>query len=338
MDETPEMLRRIDARGEAQAAWHARGAALRDEVFGREVFVRAVVEISNYCRQNCSYCGMRRDNRELSRYRMERETLREVIFDGLPASVTDINFQTGEDPVAVREILIPLIDEVRRTTTLGISVCLGILEEKLYRELYDAGARFYIIKLETGNEAHYREVQAPGTFQSRLDAIERLAAGGWRVSSGFIHGLPGQTRERLGETLRRLADLPLVGNSVSPFIPGAETPTGGHPAADLEETLNLVTAMRLMSPRRIIPAVSAMGILEARGYERALRAGANLATINLTPDASRDRYRLYTKDRVIMSEQRVLSAIAAAGLEPSRKGILSVAIAAAAEAPAAVAP
>jgi biotin synthase len=312
----------MELRGAEQAAWHARGGALRDDIFGRQVFIRAVLEVSNVCRQNCSYCGMRRDNRSLDRFRLELDILREIVFEHLPASVTDINFQTGEDPVAVREILLPLIREIRERTPLGISVCLGTLEDKLYHELHAAGAEFYIIKLETGNADHYRQMQSPGTLSSRLEAIHRLNAEGWLVSSGFIQGLPQQTTAHLTETLQLLADLPLVGNSVSPFIPGPDTLTSEHPAADLESTLNLVAAMRVLNPQRIIPAVSAMSILQKDGYERALRAGSNLATINLTPDGSRENYLLYKKDRVIMNEQRVLNAITAAGLEPSRTSLV----------------
>jgi biotin synthase len=307
----------LNARGRAQDQLHERGGAWRDRGFGRNVFVRAVIEVSNICRQNCSYCGMRRDNRALERFRLELDVLRKLVFEHLPKSVTDINFQTGEDPVAVREIVIPLIREIRQRTKLGVSVCLGTLEDRLYRELRQAGAEFYIIKLETGNEENYRQVQAPGSLSSRLKAIERLIDDGWFVSSGFIHGLPNQTEEHVRETLQRLLDLPLVGNSVSPFIPGADTPSAGHPPADLETTLNLVAAMRLLNPTRIIPAVSAMSILQQNGYERALRAGANLTTINLTPEGSRENYLLYRKDRFIMNEQRVLQAVDAAGLRPS---------------------
>jgi len=307
----------LNARGNEQSEIHDRSGAVRDAHFGREVFVRAVIEVSNFCRQNCSYCGMRRDNRGLDRFRLELDVLREIIFEHLPPSVTDINFQTGEDPVAVREILIPLIREIRQRTSLGVSVCLGTLDDSLYRELHSAGAEFYIIKLETGNADHYRLIQSPGDLPSRLDGINRLAADGWFVSSGFIYGLPHQTISHITETLQRLAALPLIGNSVSPFIPGNDTPSATCPAADIESTLNILSMMRLMSPDRIIPAVSAMSILNKDGYVRALRAGANLATINLTPEGSRDQYLLYKKERFIMNEQRVLAAISAADLNPS---------------------
>jgi biotin synthase len=295
------------------ASLEERAGALRDEVFGRRVFVRGVVEVSNYCRQNCDYCGMRRDNRDLSRFRLELETLRELVRRGLPEIITDLNIQTGEDTVAVREIVLPLIETIRRETKLGVSVCLGTLDHALYDELHQAGASYYIIKIETGNAGHYRQVHAPGTFERRLEAIHYLAATGWAVSSGFILGLPGQTPEMIDETLDLLGRLPLAGASVSPFIAGEQTPFAGRPSADFETTLSCLARLRLRNPSYVIPAVSAFNLVRADGYVRALRAGANLATVNLTPSANRDDYLLYKRSRHIMHEERVRAAIAAAG-------------------------
>jgi biotin synthase len=286
-----------------------KAGALRDEVFGRQVFVRGVIEVSNYCRQNCHYCGMRRDNRDLKRFRLELDSLKELVRRGLPKIITDLNLQTGEDTVGVRELILPLIETIRQETNLGVSVCLGTLDHKLYDELRQAGASYYIIKIETGNRDHYHQIEAPGTFERRLEAIQYLAATGWSVSSGFIVGLPGQTPAHIEETLDLLGKLPLAGASVSPFIAGEQTPFAGQPSADFETTIACVARLRLRNPSYIIPAVSALNIVRQDGYVRALRAGANLATINLTPPANRADYLLYKRSRHIMHEQRVKQAI-----------------------------
>lgn len=288
--------------------------ALRDEVFGREVFVRGVVEVSNFCRQNCKYCGMRRDNHGLHRFRVELESLRELVRHGIPDIVTDLNIQTGEDVVGDREIVLPLIEAIREEKPhLGVSVCLGTLDYKLYDQLKAAGASYYIIKMETGNREHYHEVQAPGNFEQRLAAIRYLAESGWAVSSGFILGLPGQTEKDIEDSLELLAELPLAGASVSPFIAGEQTPFAGKASGDFEKTIECVARLRLRNPDYIIPAVSALNLVNENGYVRALRAGANLTTINLTPAANREDYLLYKRDRFIMHEQRVRAAIAEAG-------------------------
>jgi len=291
-----------------------RAGALRDEVFGREVFVRGVIEVSNYCRQNCNYCGMRRDNRDLKRFRVELESLRELVRHGLPDVITDLNIQTGEDTLGDREIVLPLIETIRQEKpNLGISVCLGTLDHKLYDQLRAAGASYYIIKLETGNREHYHEVNAPGNFDQRLAAIRYLAETGWSVSSGFILGLPGQTPEHIEESLELLGELPLAGASVSPFIAGEQTPFSDQPSGDFEKTLECIVRLRLRNPSYIIPAISALNLVGENGYVRALKAGANLTTINLTPATNRDDYLLYKRKRFIMHEQRVTDAIEQAG-------------------------
>ncbi len=296
-----------------EGTFEQNAGALRDEVFGREIFVRGVIEVSNFCRQNCNYCGMRRDNRSLHRFRAELDSLLDLVRHGLPDVITDLNIQTGEDTVGDREIVLPLIKAIRKEKpNLGISVCLGTLDHKLYDELRDAGASYYIIKIETGNRDHYREIRAPGNFDQRLAAIRYLAATGWSVSSGFILGLPGQTPELIEETLDLLGELPLAGASVSPFIAGEQTPFSDHPMGDFESTIRCIAQLRLRNPSYIIPAVSALKLVNENGYVRALRAGANLATINLTPATNRNDYLLYKRDRFIMHEQRVRGAIAEA--------------------------
>ncbi len=311
----------LTLKGAAQAAWHEQAAALARERFGQRVFVRAVVEVSNFCRENCAYCGMRRDDRSLHRFRAQHEQLAEMLIHHRPASVTDVNIQAGEDPVAVREVAIPLLQTLRRETTLGLSVCLGTLTSALYAALQAAGASIYILKFECADAVKYAELQAPGTLDERLRHIRLLARGGWNVSSGFIVGLPGQGPADLLTNLRLAGRLPLGGCSVSPFIAGEATPLRAVPVPDPDWTLNCMAALRLMRPDWVIPAVSALNLAAKDGYRRGLRAGANLVTINLTPAEWRGDYIIYKRQRFIMTEERVLAAIAAAGLTPSRRGL-----------------
>lgn len=314
--------RTLAARGDAQVALHERAAAAARGHFGRRVFVRGVVEISNHCRENCQYCGMRRDNRALHRYRARHDELAELLIHHRPASLTDVNLQAGEDPVAVREVALPLVRTLRRETPLGVSVCLGTLNEALYDELQAAGATLYIIKFELADAARYEQLGAPGTLAERVRHIRLLAGRGWKVSSGFIAGLPGQRPADALANLRLAGELPLAGCSVSPFIPGEATPLAGEPLGALDDALNCMAALRLLRPELVIPAVSALNLTGADdGYRRGLRAGANLCTINLTPAEMRGDYLLYKRERFIMNEERVLRAIADEGLEVSTAGL-----------------
>lgn len=297
--------------------------AITRQQFGRKVFVRGVVEVSNFCRENCTYCGMRRDNRNLARFRASHEELAELILHHRPACMTDLNIQAGEDPIAAREIVVPLVRTLRRETRLGISVCLGTLPESLYQQLQSAGAALYIMKFETADPDLYRRIEAPGSLAERIQHIRHLAATGWHVSSGFIAGLPGETPSILRSNLDLAAALPLAGCSVSPFIPGETTPLGNENPANLESTLECMARLRLAHPEWFIPAVSALNLTgDGSAYIRGLQAGANLCTINLTPPKIRSDYILYKRSRTIMDEHRILDAIAAAGLEPSPASLL----------------
>lgn len=312
----------LTLRGDPQRAFHEKAAQTARTHFGRRVFVRAVVEVSNFCRENCTYCGMRRDNRGLSRFRANADALAELLLNHRPASVTDINIQAGEDPVAVREVVLPLLRTLRRETDLGLSVCLGSLSPEIYAELKSAGASIYIIKFEIADPARYAATQAPRRYEERLANIRHLAATGWRVSSGFIAGLPGQTETDMLENLSLASNLPLAGCSVSPFIPGDETPLASERSGGAELTLNCMAAMRLLRPDWVIPSVSALNLVAPQdGYRRGLGTGANLVTINLTPPDVRGNYLLYKRDRFIMTEERILKAISDAGLVASEQSL-----------------
>lgn len=312
----------LNSRGVEQQQLHARAAEATRSRFGRRVFLRGVVEVSNFCRENCHYCGMRRDNESLDRFRARLDDLSELLIHHRPSSITDLNIQTGEDPLAVRQIVVPLIRRLREHTPLGISVCLGTLRSELYDELQAAGATIYIIKFEIADSARYREMAAPGTLEERLEHIRLLARKGWKVSSGFIAGLPGQMTADVLSSLHLAAKLPLVGCSVSPFIPGEATPLRDAPTGDIELTLNSMAAMRLMRPDWVIPAVSALNLASpAKGYQRGLRTGANLVTMNLTPSGLREDYLLYKRDRFIMTEERILSALEQEQLVPSHQSL-----------------
>src|SRR5687768_13362049 len=142
----------LTIRGRDQERLHAKAREAATEHFGRFVFLRGVVEVSNFCRENCHYCGMRRDNESLSRFRAKHDQIAELLIHHRPRSMTDVNIQTGEDPVVVRDLIIPLIQTIRRDTPLGVSVCLGSLAESMYDGLKAAGATIYIIKFETADE------------------------------------------------------------------------------------------------------------------------------------------------------------------------------------------
>lgn len=192
----------------------------------------------------------------------------------------------------------------------------------LYAELRAVGANIYIIKFEIADPRFYAQMEAPGRWEERIEHIELLAEKGWKVSSGFIAGLPGQNARHLLANFALARQLPLAGCSVSPFISGEATPLSSAPTADIELTLNCMAMLRLMRPDWVIPAVRALNLAgPGSGYRRGLATGANLVTMNLTPPEMRDDYVLYKRDRFIMTEERILAAIEAEGLTASRQSL-----------------
>ncbi|MDX1951987.1 MAG: radical SAM protein [Verrucomicrobiota bacterium] len=315
-------LRQLYSAGTQQREFHERASTVARHFFGHSVFIRGVVEVSNFCRQNCSYCGMRRENRDLERFRSQHDQIAELLLHHRPASMTDVNIQAGEDPIAVREIVLPLIRTLKRESSLGISVCLGSLNASVYQELQRAGASIYILKFETGDPSHFLKMQSPGSLSQRTEHIRMLGDSGWKVSSGFIAGLPGQGERELLANFQLAAELPLAGCSVSPFVPGEETPLAHETASGIDLPLNCMAALRIMRPDWIIPAVSALNLADPiQGYRRGLRTGANLVTINLTPSDVREDYLLYKRERFIMTEERILEAIDLENLKPSKIGL-----------------
>src|SRR5262249_7950755 len=148
-------IENLMANGQDQVRLHEQALAAAQAHFGRRVFVRGVVEVSNFCRENCAYCGMRRDNRSLSRARASHDEIAELLIHHRPSAITDVNIQTGEDPIAAREVVLPLVRTLRRETNLGISVCLGTLAPDIYAELKAAGAGMYILKFEIADAGEY---------------------------------------------------------------------------------------------------------------------------------------------------------------------------------------
>jgi biotin synthase len=305
-----------------QAALHERALAATLALFDRRVFVRAVVELSNFCRDNCHYCGMRRDNCMPSRAGARHDGLAELLIQHRPKAVTDVKIQSGEDPVAAREVVLPPVHMLRRETGLGFSACLGTLDRRVYSEPKAAGASVYILKFETADARHSARKEAPGCLNERPEHIRPLLASGWKVTSGFIVGLPGHDVPALLACYRMAGELLAHGRSVSPFVPGESTPSASAAPGDIETTLNFMAMLRLTQLDWVIPAVSALNPGQTGcGYWRGLCAGANMVIINLIPHNLQQDYIFYERDRFIMGEERLLTAIIAEKLIPSSQSL-----------------
>jgi biotin synthase len=305
----------ITAEDSDQESLHALAAEIRDREFGRSVVVRGVVEITNICRVNCDYCPMRRDNTPGNQsYTLDRGAILSAAHAVRDAGVDVIVLQGGEIPQTT-SLVVDILPEVKALFGGRVEVLLGlgVKHDSEYRALREAGADSYVIKHETSDAQLHREIrQEP--LDVRLNAARALLRLGYRVGSGCIVGLPGQTVESLAEDILLAESLGVHMCSASPFVPSAGTPVASLAPGSISRTLNMIAVMRIVNPRWLIPTVSALEQRRAGGQTAGLRAGANVITVNFTPGERRRDYLIYGNERHIVKLGHVRTTLAQAGL------------------------
>ena len=305
----------ITAEGSAQQQLHARAAAIRDRVFQRSVVIRGVIEITNLCRVNCDYCPMRRDNtRQNTPYILESSAILSAARAIRDAGVNVIVFQGGEIPQTTR-LLLDVLPKVRQLfdDQVEILLGLGVKSEAEYRALKEHGADTCILKHETADPVLHREIRQE-ELEVRLTAIRTLLQLGYRVGSGCIVGLPGQSIESLADDILLAHSLGVHMCSASPFVPASDTPMAGASPGSVARTLNMIATMRIVNPAWLIPTVSALEQQSAGGQGAGLRAGANVMTANFTPPDQQKNYLIYGGTRHIVGTEHVRRQLDMAGL------------------------
>lgn len=273
------------------ALW-AEATRLREEYWGKKVYLRGIVEFSNHCRQNCLYCGLRRDNQALARYCLEPE----AIFTAAQA-VAGLGFgtvvlQSGENAGADAQMVAALIRRIKNELKLAVTLSLGERDFAAYRLWREAGADRYLLKLESANEKLYAALRPGRKLAERLQALEALRELGYEVGSGLIVGLPGEGSEDLYQGLALLAGLNLDMLSISPFTPAPGTPLAETPACGLPEIFKAMALARTLMPTAHIPVTSALGLHGDAVRLAALEVGDVLMP-SLTPEAVRGAYAIY---------------------------------------------
>jgi biotin synthase len=266
---------------------------VRAAVVGEEVHLRALIEFSNHCRRNCRYCGLRRDRRDLPRYRMAPDEI--VLTCGRAADLgyRTVVLQSGEDPWYAAPVLASIVRQIKESCDAAVTLSIGERSEQEYRLLRSAGADRFLLRLETSGLELYEEVHPDSDWHERLTCLRSLRASGFQVGSGVLIGLPGQTFEMLAQDLLFLQELNLDMVGVGPFIPHPDTPLARAEAGGIDLVLRFVACLRLLCPRALIPATSALSALAPDGWERGLAAGADVLMPNVTPARYRELYQLY---------------------------------------------
>ena len=268
---------------------------VRRKHYGTDVYIRGLIEISNYCKNNCYYCGIRRNNTKLNRYRLTEQEILDCCRQGYEMGFRTFVLQGGEDGQHTDLFLCRLIDKIKDLfPACAVTLSLGERSKNSYQQLFKAGADRYLLRHETAVPAHY-EFLHPNTmrFTNRLRCLYTLKEIGYQVGSGFMVGSPGQKPEYLVKDLRLLQDLQPDMIGIGPFLHHAQTPFHTAPNGDLLLTLRMISILRLMFPYALIPATTALGTLHPQGREMGLQAGANVVMPNLSPVRVRSLYSLY---------------------------------------------
>ena len=268
---------------------------VRDEVYGRRVFMRGLIEISNHCKNNCLYCGLRRSNRTAVRYRLTDEQILDCCETGYRLGFRTFVMQGGEDAWFTDDVMCDIGEAVKREfPDCAVTLSLGERGRESFRRLRDAGADRYLLRHETADADHYRKLHpAEMTLEHRMQCLHDLRELGYQVGAGFMVGSPGQTVETLKKDLAFIEEFKPEMVGIGPFIPAAGTPFEGERAGSVEITLRLLAMIRVMHPHVLLPATSALGTMHPQGRERAIAAGANVVMPNLSPQDTRALYSIY---------------------------------------------
>lgn len=263
--------------------------------FGRRVYIRGLIEVSNYCRNNCLYCGIRRDNRDVNRYRLTDEQILNACATGYQLGFRTFVLQGGEDMMLKDERLVPLVKTIHREyPDCAITLSLGERSPQSYRLLYEAGASRYLLRHEAASPLLYAQLH-PDTmsWSNRIACLETLQQIGYQTGMGMMIGAPGQTIEHLVEDLLLIQHMKPQMVGIGPFIPHSQTPLGNNPAGSIELTLMLISIVRLLLPSALIPSTTALATLSPDAQMQGIVCGANVIMPNLSPSDVRCNYEIY---------------------------------------------
>lgn len=286
----------IDSRSpEAAQALADRAIEVRRAIYGNDVYVRGLIEISNICKNDCLYCGIRRSNKSCDRYRLTREQIMECAAEGYRLGFRTFVLQGGEDPYYTDEVLCDIIRDLKSGyPDCAVTISMGERSLESYELLRQAGADRYLLRHETADKAHYESLHPAGmSFENRMRCLRDLRELGYQVGCGFMVGSPGQTSSTLAKDLKFIEDFKPDMCGIGPFVPHKDTPFRDHPAGTVELTCYLLSIIRLIHPPVLLPATTALGTIHPEGREMGIKAGANVVMPNLSPVSVRKKYELY---------------------------------------------
>lgn len=297
-------LSRDGLEGEAGKYLAEKALATREKVFGRDVYLRGLIEFTSFCKNDCLYCGLRRSNGKAERYRLSAGDILERCQIGYDLDFRSFVLQGGEDPYFTDERLVEIIGGIRRQfPDCAITLSVGEKSRQTYEKYFKAGADRFLLRHETATPEHYAQLHpADMSLAARQECLYTLKDIGFQVGAGFMVGSPFQTLENLADDLLFIDKLKPQMIGIGPFIPHPETPLGQYEHGSAAMTVALLGILRLMLPKTLLPATTALGTIDPESRERALSFGANVMMPNLSPLNVRKKYDIYT-GKIFLDEE-----------------------------------
>ena len=303
---TPGEFRRLltDCDAHTLESINRQAREVATEHFGNGIFIRGLIEVSNCCRNNCYYCGIRKGNTCVERYRLNKETILDCCEHGYALGFRTFVMQGGEDPAQTDDFFEDIICNIRqRYPDCAITLSLGEKSTEAYERFFRAGANRYLLRHETVNETHYRKLHpVEMTIVHRLQCLQALKQIGFQTGTGIMVGSPGQTVEDIVSDILFIEQFQPQMIGIGPFLPHHDTPFANEHPGSMERTLLLLSIFRLMHPSALIPSTTALASLAPDGRERGILAGANVVMPNLSPVIERKKYQLYNNKASLGAE------------------------------------
>ena len=296
-----------------------RAKCIRDDIYGKRVFIRGLIEISNYCKNDCYYCGIRRSNKNAQRYRLSKEQILSCCENGYELGFRTFVMQGGEDAFFKDEVVCDIVSSIKeRYPDCAVTLSLGERSTESYRKMKEAGADRYLLRHETFDNTHYNKLHPVELDpENRKRCLRDLKALGYQTGTGIMVGSPYQTLENIADDLLFIKELNPEMIGIGPFIPHKDTPFKDFESGTMEMTLRLISILRLLCPKALIPATTALGTISPQGREKGILAGANVIMPNLSPKEDRKKYMLYN-DKLSDGEE------AAEGLDKLKESMRNI--------------
>lgn len=278
-------------------AGYAREKAVefQQKVYGNEIYIRGLIEISNYCKNDCYYCGIRKSNFSCERYRLTKEEILSCCKTGYSLGFRTFVMQGGEDAYYSDEVMCSIIKSIKEIyPDCAVTLSLGERTKNSYKALFDAGADRYLLRHETADREHYEKLHPDyQKFSRRMECLNDLKEIGYQVGCGFMAGSPFQTDSDIAKDLKFIEKFKPDMCGIGPFIPHHATPFAEYKQGSVKKTLYLLSLIRIIHPQILLPATTALGTASADGREKGILAGANVIMPNLSPASERKKYELY---------------------------------------------